>query len=71
MKMGRTDKYVKILNRQYKSVFTVDDNDDMPMFSNWKNAVFEVDLDKMFCLNELEKRLEKEEQTGCHELYCH
>ena len=48
-----------ILNRQFKSVFTVDDNEDMPEFSKRTNAAFVGDLEKMFCLSELEKRLEK------------
>ena len=52
------EEIATILNRQFKSVFTLDDNDDMPEFGKRTNVVFDGDLDKMFCLSELEKRFD-------------
>ena len=46
-----------ILNRQFKSVFIVDDNNEMPAFNKRSNMVFEGDIEAMFGLESIEERL--------------
>ena len=44
-----------ILNRQFKSVFIVDDNNEMPAFNKQSNMVFEGDIEAMFGLESIEE----------------
>ena len=52
-----------ILNRQFKSVFIVDDKNEMPVFNKRSNMVFEVDVEAMFGLDRIEERLGRLEEA--------
>ena len=54
-----------ILNRQFKSVFIVDDNNEMPAFNKRSNMVFEGDIEAMFGLESIEEW----EETKYHRWY--